>query len=332
MSIANFGIGKGRSKTGKRKKWKKNYYFERDLLKQESAALKINGFKTKFAGFTSEEVNSFFEKIQEYLLKPRETVQHARNKLLLWLDRNHNKLSWNQISNSYHIGVATGKIYVSDLELAILNAFQNSRIISFPSEKQKKLMVKIMKKRDAHLPGALFTLDGKHARCTGKLHPERLSWKYRWQPCFNCLFVIERVLGTVCAFNLDPEAKKHDITVLRESNFFRNADERLDGWLVLADTGYVGIKTNLIAPAHKRDSKVRKEFNEQAKNCQSFWRAFKDARNDSERQFAQFFYNKFKILGDWPGKSKDTFNEWARCVVCCIVIYNFIRIQRQQVL
>ena len=332
MNIKPFLVGKGRSKKGKRKKWSKNYYFEQDLLTKQLKELNLKGFRTKFAGFHPQELIVFFEKIEISAIKPRETMHHARNKLLLWLDRNHNKLSWNQCSNSYRIGVATGKGYVEDLEKAILKTFKHSKIISFPSESAKKIMVQILKKKKAHLPGALFTLDGKHARCNGKLHTERLSWKYRWQPCFNCLFVIERVFGTVCAFNLDPEAKKHDITILRESDFFQNVDERLEGWLVLADKGYIGIETDLIAPAHKRESKKRKEFNKNTKNSKTFWKEFNDARNDSERQFAQFFYNKFKILGDWPGKSKTTFNEWARCVVCCIVLYNSVRMQKQQFL
>ena len=327
-----FCVGKGRSKLGKRQKWTKKNYFEQDLNATLLKKLKVTGFSRKFAGFYPHELDFFFEQIKSKAIRPRETVFHARNKLLLWIDRNHNKLSWNQVAADYQIGVATGKGYVTDVENAILNAFENSNIISFPSEDNKIKMVEILKKKKAHMPNALFTLDGKHARCTGKQHSERLSWKYRWQPCFNCLFVIERVFGTVCAFNLDHEAKKHDITILRESTFFQNIDEELNGWTILADKGYIGIETDLIAPAHKRESRKRKEFNKATKNCKSFWKAFNDARNDSERAFAQFFYNKFPLLGNWPGKSKNTFNEWARSVVCCIVLYNSIRMKNQQLL
>ena len=315
-----------------RRRWIKNDNFEQDLLQKYTKQLKTSGFRTKFAGFYPKDLIWFFEQIESNAIKTRETSIHARNKLLLWLDRNHNKLSWNQIAADYHIGVSTSKGYVQDLEEAILKTFENSEIISFPTAENKAKMVKMLKKKGAHMPDALFTLDGKHARCTGKQHSERLSWKYRWQPCFNCLFVIERLFGTVCAFNLDREAKKHDITILRESTFFQNVEEMLNGWTVLADKGYIGIETDLIAPAHKRQSKKRKDFNQTAKNCKTFWKAFNDARNDSERQFAQFFYNKFPLLGNWPGKSKNTFNEWARSVVCCIVLYNSMRLRNAQML
>ena len=128
------------------------------------------------------------------------------------------------------------------------------------------------------------------------------------------------------------QAKKHDITILRESTFFQTIDHELGAWIVLADKGYVGIETELIAPALKDSSKKRKKFNETVNHHQTFWKAFNDARNDSERQFAQFFYNRFKILGNWPGRSKDTFNEWARCVVCCIILFNSSRLRNQQIL
>ena len=325
-------IGKGHSKSGKRRKWKKNQHFEKDLLSMYLKKLQITGFVKKFGGFLPNEISKFFEKIQMNAIKQRETCQHARNKLLVWLDRNHNKLKWDQIAHEYCIGASTAKGYITDIEDAILRTFENTNIISFPSERNKQKMVEILKNKKSHMPHVLFTLDGKHARCNGKTHTERLSWKYRWQPCFNCLFVIERVFGTVCAFNLDKEARKHDITILRESAFFQNVDEKLEGWIVLADKGYIGIETQLIAPAHKRKSKKRKAFNEATKNCKTFWKEFNDARNDSERQFAQFFYNKFPLLGNWPGKSKNTFNEWARSVICCIVLYNSTRLLKQQIL
>ena len=206
-------LGKGKTKTGKRRSWTKDGYFELDLLKRQEKKLNSCGFTSKFAGYSPSEVAHFFEKIQANAVKERETVYHARNKILLWLDRNHSKLSWNQVASEYHIGVSTGRGYVKDIETAILKTFKDTKIISFPSEQNKQKMVQILKMKKAHMPNVIFTLDGKHARCTGKLHEERLSWKYRWQPCFNCLFVIERVFGTVCAFNLDQEAKKHGITI-----------------------------------------------------------------------------------------------------------------------
>ena len=316
-------FGKGNCKVGKRKTWKKNDYFEKDLLKIFETEMSIKGFMTQFAGYSPQQIQHFFDKIKSNLIRPRETVDHARNKVLLWLDRNHNKPKWHHIARSYKIGASTAKGFVKDVERAIFSTFKNTNIISFPTKKQREKMVQILKQKQVPLPHELFTLDGKHARCTGMQKIERLSWKFHWKPCFNCLFIIERALGTVCAFNLDKSARKHDITILRESEFYQNVEEVLDGWFILADNGYQGIEkdtSELIISAPKLDSKKRKIL------PQLFWKAFRDARNDSERIFAHVFYNKFPLLGDWPGKSKNTFVEWSSSVVCCIIFYNYFKI------
>lgn len=130
-------------------------------------------------------------------------------------------------------------------------------------------------------------------------------------------------MGSVCAFNLDESVKKHDITILRESEFYQNVEEILNGWYVLTDNGYQGIErdtNNLIISAPKPTDKRRNLL------PQSFWKAFRDARNDVERKFAHVFYNKFALLGNWPGKSKNTFNEWASSVICCIIMYNYFKL------
>lgn len=330
LMIVKRPVGKGNCKNGKRRSWKKKSHFEMDLLTRFKHNLDSSAFKSKFAGYTPEDISTFFDKIKDNCIRPKETVIHCRNKLLLWIDRNHNSLSWNQISKEYKIGRSTGKGFIRDIEEGMLKTFEHSNIVSFPSEEEKKSMVKLLKKRGAHMPHALFTLDGKHARCVGKFFAERLSWKYRWQPCFNCLFVIERVFGTICAFNLDCEAKKHDIEVLRESSFFQHIDEMLNGWIVLADKGYIGIETHLIAPVITKKSKKNKRRRSQW--SETFWKEFNDARNDSERAFGQFFYNKFPLLGNWQGKAANTFSDWARSVVCCVIFYNSVRLQNRQFL
>eukprot|EP01083_Nonionella_stella_P198470 728656_1 len=157
----------------------------------------------------------------------------------------------------------------------------------------------------------------EHSRCLGRAFPERMSYKYRFHPCFNVLFVIERAFGTVCAFNLDEAAKKHDSTILKESAFYYNLNELLDGWLVLADKAYAN--ETLIAAGLKRNNSHRKSFSK------SFWKCFNTARGDSEQSFAHFFVNKFTILAHWPGKAHDTFTDWALNVTCCIIIYNYFK-------
>lgn len=316
-------IGKGKCKKGQRKKWKKNLFFEQDLLEIRAKELGKDGFLQMYAAYTPSQVASFFEKIKQHVIRPKETFVHARNKLLLWLDRSHNQLGWNQCSRAYKIGRSTAKGYVRDVERGILNAFRGTDVIKWPSESEKKQMVEILKLKNAPMPQVPLSLDGKHARCLGKHHTERSSWKLRFQPCFNCLFIIERVFGTVVAFNLDKSARKHDIRVLRESEFYQNLDEIMDGWYILADKGYIGVDVKSVVPAmDKKKMKQRKRW------PKLFWKQFNDARNDSERTFSHFFYNKFSTLGNWQGKSQNTFVEWSSCVVCCIIMWNYLKISK----
>lgn len=315
------GVGKGKCKNGPRKKWKKNPYFERDLLRTKLDELKENGFLQTYAGYSTAEIARFFDMIKNNVIRPKETFFHARNKLLMWIDRIHNKLGWNACARQYKIGRSTAKGFVKDVEKGILKSFRGSDIISWPTNQEKQQMVDILKKRNAPMPQAPFSLDGKHPKCIGKQHKERASWKYRFQPCFNCLFIVERVFGRIVAFNLDQSARKHDITVLRESQFFDNLDEITNGWYILADKGYIGVEIKSVIPAiNKKNAKKRKQY------PKTFWKQFNNARNDSERAFSHFFYNKFGLLSDWQGKSRSTFVEWCSSVVCCIILYNYLKL------
>ena len=278
-------------------------------------------FQNKFAGISHEDIKLFWNSIEKHVIKPKETHLHARNKLLLWLDKLHNDLSWKQIKSIYKIGSATAVTYTHDIMNGIINSYKNKNIITFPNEIQRNKMVEINVRRNVALPHCLFTLDGKHALCTGRNRRERRSFKYKWLPCFNAMFVIERVFGTVCAFNLDAAASKHDLTILKESAFYQNIDETLDGWIVMADKGYVGINNDNVAAAMKKNDSRRKTYSK------NFWKMFNGARSDSERVFAHFFYNKFTQLSHWPGKGKHAFIDWAINVTCCIILYNKLKLK-----
>ena len=320
------GVGRGKTKDGSKKTWRKNYYFESDLLSLKVSELGPIEFAKHFGGTSCEDVKAFWNEIKTNCIRPKETEMHARNKLLLWLDKLHNNLGWKSIKSKYKIGTATAIGYVHDVMNAIIKTFGNTNIITFPGENQRMKMVQMNVKRNVPMPNALFTLDGKHAQCLGRNKRERQSYKHRFLPCFNALFVIERVFGTVCAFNLDQVARKHDITILRESDFFRNIDETLDGWIVMADKGYVGIGSNNVAATMKKTD-PRKEW-----YSKEFWKIFNSARGDSERVFAHFFYNKFSQLSKWPGKGKNAFTNWAKNVTCCIVLYNFLKVRNVKVI
>ena len=270
------GVGRGHTKDGSKKTWRKKHYFEKDLLALKLKQLGEKEFKNQFSGTSARDVQSFWLQIRGNVIRPRETEIHARNKLILWLDKLHNMLSWKKIKSDYKIGTSTAIGYVNDILNGIISTFRDRNIITFPTEEQRIRMTELLAKKGALMPNGIFTVDGKHALCTGRHRRERRSKKYKWLPCFNAMFVIERVFGTVCAFNLDKAATKHDITVLRESEFFRNIDTILDGWILMADKGYVGTKNPNIAASMKKHNNRKKWYSKQ------FWKIFNGARVDSE--------------------------------------------------
>lgn len=321
IAYKKIGVGTGHSKSGSRESWTKKYFFEQDLMEKYERELKEREFKSTFAGYSARELRWFFETIKDELVRPKETEWHARNKLLLWLDKLHNSLSGQQMRNKYKIGQKTAYSHVEDVLQSIIASYENSDVVRFPNKKEREEMKSILKRKGAELPEVLFALDGSHARCTGRNIKERLSFKYRWLPCFNVLFVTERVLNTVCAFSIDPQAKKHDITVLREAWFYKHLDDIMDGDIILADKGYVGCQSEVesIAAVLKLNMPGRKHFTKQ------YWRSFNVARSECERVFGDFFHNKFSQLGHWPGKSKQTFMDFSTNITCCIILYNSIK-------
>ena len=271
------GVGRGRTKDGSTKTWRKKFYFETDLLSKKLRELGEVEFTKHFGGTSCTDVKAFWRRIKTNCIRPKETEIHARNKLLLWLDKLHNSLSWKSIKSEYKIGTATAIGYTHDIMNGIIKSFSNTNIITFPDEEQRIKMVQMNVKRGVPMPNCLFTLDGKHAQCLGRNKREGQSFKHRFLPCFNALFVIERVFGTVCAFNLDQVARKHDIIILRESDFFRNIDAILDGWIVMADKGYVGIGNENVAATMRKNDPRREWYSNQ------FWKVFNNScRQDSK--------------------------------------------------
>ena len=320
------GVGRGHSKTGQRKKWTKKSYFEIDLLRKDLRELGPFAFTNKFAGCSPADVVFIWRKIRKHVIRPRETEVHARNKLLMWLDKLHNDLSWNQVKVSYQIGKATAIQYVNDdLLPGMLTAYEGSDIISFQNEQVRRRMMAVNKKRGKSMAHALYTMDGKHVRCLGSHIKVRMSHKHKFKPCFNCLFVIERTFGTVCAYNLDECATKHDLTMLRQSSWYQNLIELTDGWIIMADKGYVGVNFPTIAPCLKKNDKRKKLYSH------DFWFNLQTARSDSERVFAQFFVNKYKQLAYWPGKGPNAFRNWAMNVTCGIIVYNEFKLLHARV-
>ncbi len=306
-------VGYGKTKTGlPRKSWRKNFYFESDLFPEKS-------MNDKVCGYTCMQIDEFFDKIKMKLIKPKETETHARNKLIMWLDRMHNKLGWNQIKREYRISTTSAIKFANHVLNAIVQSFAGTNIVCFPNQQEREIIVDILKKKKAAMPWIVFSFDGKHAGCDGMKFFERMSYKYHFHPCFNLLFIIERGFNTICAFNLDAAATKHDTKMLYESSFYYHLYEILNGWICVADKGYVN--EQLIAAGLKRNDKRKKFFSK------TFWKNFNTARNDSEHVFAYFFVNKFGLLANWKGKAHDTWCDWALNVTCAIIIYNYFKKQ-----
>ncbi len=312
--------GKGHPKSGRRRNVPRSIYFQTNLLRYFATTLGEKKFKVKYCGLTPHQVAKLFDKIKVYYMTDEETYEHALNKLLLWLDRMHNSLSYAQISEQYDIGASTALGFIKEIPCAIVKAYSTTNIVSFPDKPQRHKMVEILKQKDAPLPDAVFVIDGSHLRCNGKSkkHFKRLSWKHKYSACFNVTFVTERVLGTVCAFNLSESAKTHDTEMLRSALFYNNIDSIMDGWIIIADKGYVN-DINIAASVKKND-KRRKLY------PKDFWRLICAARADAERSFSHMFNNKFKFLRQWTGTARDTYAQWATCVTACIIVFNALKL------
>ena len=145
----------------------------------------LRKFKSRFV-HSPTEIKWFFETIKAKAMRPLETEHHCCNKLLLLLDRLHNCLSAEQMSDKYHIGCKTAYDHCSDIVHAILRTYgEDKNVITFPTKPERKIMVDILKRKNMPCPSALFAVDGSDTRCTGRHIMERLSHKYKWLPCFK---------------------------------------------------------------------------------------------------------------------------------------------------
>ena len=322
------GVGRGHSNAGQRRRWTKHWYFEQDLLNVFQKTMSPTKFTSTFAGYTPEQIIWFFNKIKMNAMRPNETECHCRNKLLVWLDKLHNELGYQQIPIKCPIGVSTAVSHNNNIVKEILKSFQKKNVIRFPDANQREKMVKILKAKGVEMPDAVASMDGSHVKCRGKSKKERLSYKSKSTvACCNVSFIVERVFHTICAFNNDANARKHDITVLRESWFYEYLDEIMDGWIILADKGYLGVRQDgvkCIAAILRRNMKGRKAFSKE------FWHKMSVARSEVERTFSHFFWNKFRQLGNWPGIKENTFIEFGANLTCCVILYNSIKVQFEQ--
>ena len=91
--------------------------------------------------------------------------------------------------------------------------------------------------------------------------------------------------------------------------------------------GYIGIDKDIdcIAALLKKNMVRRKDFSK------TYWRDLSVARSVVERIFGVFFHNRYKLLSQWNGKSRSTFDEYAALIYCCIVIHNELTRNRYKI-
>ena len=101
-------------------------------------------FKATFASYSTKQISWFFETSKVQLIRPKETELHARNKLLLSLDKLHNSLSGQQMRSKYKIGVKTAHPHVQVVLKTIVVSYQDVNVVRFPTEEERLQMIAIL--------------------------------------------------------------------------------------------------------------------------------------------------------------------------------------------
>ncbi|MCP4986183.1 MAG: transposase, partial [Colwellia sp.] len=159
------------------------------------------------------------------------------------------------------------------------------------------------------LSDAIAAVDGSHKFVKGRGNLGSLSWKYGRLPCYNIMFVVERLTETIIDFSLHPNTYNHvDATMFAASryraNLKENFGEAAEAFITLADGGYANGLYVAAAPRgleNRNNPKSKQVLNFKLKNMypDSMWKAMVRSRMVVERTFANFFYNKFTRLSHW---------------------------------
>ena len=320
-------LGKGRTLTGKRKSsGPRNMYFRHvDILKEETQNNSEAVFKRRYCGYTPKEVEYFFNTFADKFNKPNATRLHSRNKLLLWLDFLKGTVSPNHPDkiSKWKIKSSTQFSFVREVTQTIVEAYENSDVLSLPDDRTRKMMQECIQMDPTKaLSNVLFVLDGAHKRCKGHKHRESLSWKYKWLPCYNIMFVVERVTGTIVAFTLHPHTMYHTDTTMLESSDFAEK-YRAEWGPVLVDSGYANNARFAAIPGKKKHQHLKTIYSKQ------FFRKMKRSRMIVEQTFGIFFTSKFPRLGHWQGTGKYAFSEWSDNVVAAMILFNVMKRYRK---
>lgn len=276
----------------------------------------------KYGCYTPEDIKAFHLKIFKNFKKPKDDFIKSRNKLLLFINFLHTKGNLSQLTYLWPCGLSALKIYIIDVIAAILFTYHDvSDIIFVPNHEIQHLMSDILLIANKDINQAVFHLDNTHKLCLGQKDKDKRSWKFHWKAAWSHLFVMDRIFGIVVACNIGNPARKHDLTILKESNFGINFKDLMgDLKYCLADSAYLYFNEKQFAPLPKRSTitykLLDKDFRKQHKLC----------RVKIENFFALFFINQNIRLTEWPF-IRETSVELLNCVmICAIILWNQVKL------
>ena len=178
---------------GRHWKWSKGF---RDVnYFQQHASLSDTKWKKYYGCLSRDFVLFFFDLIEPYFMKPKDTWHMKLNKLLFWLNYLHSdQETWFSFSRKWgDICEASAGNYMMDVVCAILRAFASTPdIISFASHDDIELMKNILTNSRASIPIATYLVDGKCTRVLGrKGEHQKLCHKFKNRPNVCCKLCIQ---------------------------------------------------------------------------------------------------------------------------------------------
>ena len=289
-------------------------------IKQKQKNEKL--WKQKYGCYEPSDIKKFFKEIKNQFIKPKDTPVKSLNKLLIWIHFLHTNSSLGEFAKQWQINQQTVINYVIDVVLAILLTYKHDKgILGMPTEHQQHLMNKILINTNQEFVESLFYLDGTHKLTVGRNDRNKRSWKYKWKPAWSHLFVIDRIFGIITAVNTGNPAWKHDLTVLKESDFGVNFDNLINElYYCLGDNAYFSFKHKQFCAMPKKTSYLYKLLDKK------FLYNHKKCRVEVEHFFARFFINQNLRLNRWTLKGKNSLKLLNCNLICAIILWNQTRI------
>ena len=312
---------KHKNKANEQRTWKfdkmiENFNFFNEHVKQMKQNQKY--WKKKYGSYSPSDIKQFYKLIKNNFIKIKDNPIKKLNKLLIWISFLHSSSSLFEFSCQWKLNEQTIKNYIVDVLFAILLTYKNDKgIIKVPDFAAQHLMHKILINKNEDLVESLLYLDGTHKLTVGRNDINKRSWKFKWRPAWSHLFVIDRIFGMILSVNIGNPARKHDITILNESNFGINFDHLLDElYFCLADNAYYGFNKKNFCAMPKKTSDIYKLLDK------DFIYKHKKCRVNVEHLFARFFVNQNIRLNNWTLKGQNALKLLNCNLICSIILWN----------